>query len=312
MESAEGREPNFADDLLAAIEEKHSPVCVGLDPVYDRLPPEFQQDHREEVSRTDGIGRFCREVLQIVAQIVPAVKIQSAYFERYGPTGIALYQELVDAAHDLDLVVIGDVKRGDIGSTAQAYAEGHMRGLTTPFGATTGIPDAITVSPYFGADGTQPFVDLAVEEDRGVFLLVRTSNPSAKDVQDIADASGKKLYEHVADMVAKIGGAEELVGQRGYSCVGAVVGATYPQEARGLRELMPQQIFLVPGYGAQGASAADCAAAFKPDGTGGIVNASRSVIFAHQDVQYHGMDWRKAVERSARKFAEEIRQAVGA
>jgi orotidine-5'-phosphate decarboxylase len=310
MEPVEAREPNFADDLLAAIDEKGSPVCVGLDPVFERLPKEFQQDHREEVARTVGIGAFCREVLRVVAPIVPAVKIQSAYFERYGAPGVELYQGLVDAAHDLDLVVIGDVKRGDIGSTAEAYAEGHMRGLLSPYGATTGIPDAITVSPYFGIDGIGPFVDLAAQEDRGVFLLVRTSNPSAKDVQDFADAGGKKVFEHVAEMVAKIGGGEDLVGQRGYSCVGAVVGATYPQEARRLRELMPQQIFLVPGYGAQGASAQDCAAAFQ-DGAGAIVNASRSVLFAHESAQYAGMDWRKAVELAARKLAEEIRQAVG-
>ena len=311
MEPVEDREPNFADDLLSAIEEKGSRVCVGLDPVFERMPREFLQDHREEVARTEAIGRFCREVLRVVAPIVPAVKIQSAYFERYGAPGVELYQSLVDAARELELVVIGDVKRGDIGSTAQAYAEGHMRGLLSPYGATTGIPDAITVNPYFGVDGIQPFVDLAAQEDRGVFLLVRTSNPSAKDVQDFADAGGKKVFEHVAEMVAKIGGAEDLVGQRGYSCVGAVVGATYPQEARRLRELMPQQIFLVPGYGAQGASAQDCAAAFGPGGIGGIVNASRSVLFAHEGAQYAGMDWRKAVELAARKFADEIRQAVG-
>jgi orotidine-5'-phosphate decarboxylase len=311
MEPTEAREPNFADDLLAAIDEKGSPVCVGLDPVYERLPKEYQKDHREEFERAEGIGAFCREVLRVVAPLVPAIKIQSAYFERYGAPGVELYQRLVDVAHDLDLIVIGDVKRGDIGSTAQAYADGHMRGLLSPYGATTGIPDAITINPYFGVDGIQPFVDLAGQEDRGVFLLVRTSNPSAKDVQDFEGAGGKKVFEHVAEMVARIGGGEDLIGQRGYSCVGAVVGATYPQEARRLRELMPQQIFLVPGYGAQGASAEDCAAAFGKDGLGAIVNASRSVLFAHESSLYAGMDWRKAVELAARKFADEIRQAVG-
>jgi orotidine-5'-phosphate decarboxylase len=304
-------EPNFADDLLASIEEKGSPVCVGLDPVWDRLPKEYQQDFRDEVERTTPIGDFCHAVLDAVAPIVPAVKIQSACFERYGSVGVDLYHMVVDAAQDRDLLVIADVKRGDIASTAQAYAEGHLRGLFSPYGPTTGVPDAITVNPYFGTDGIQPFVDLAAEEDRGVFLLVRTSNPSAREVQDVADAGGKKVYEHVAEMVARIGAAEDLVGQRGYSCVGAVVGATYPQEVRRLRELMPQQIFLVPGYGAQGAGAAECAAAFKADGTGAIVNASRSVLFAYQDKQYAGMDWKKAIEAAAKKFAEDIRQAVG-
>jgi orotidine-5'-phosphate decarboxylase len=302
-------QPNFADDLLAAIEEKGSPVCVGLDPVWDRLPKEYQKDTPEEAQRVGPIGAFCREVIEIVAPFVPAVKLQSACFERYGPEGVDLFRQIVSAAQERDLVVIGDVKRSDIASTAQAYAEGHLRGLALRSGATPGVPDAITVSPYFGTDGLQPFVDLAAEEDRGVFILVRTSNPSAKEVQDIADASGKKVYEHVAAMVARLGDGEDLVGDRGYSCVGAVVGATYPDEARRLRELMPRQIFLVPGYGAQGASAADCAASFK-NGEGAIVNASRSVIYAYQDKASAGMDWKKVVEAAARSFAEEIRKAV--
>ena len=304
-------DPNFADDLLAAIEEKGSPVCVGLDPVYDRLPKEFHSDLRDEVQRTAPIGHFCDQVLDIVAPIVPAVKVQSACFERYGAAGVELYHHVVHAAQERDLVVIGDVKRSDIGSTAQMYAEAHLRGLLTGFGPTTGIPDAITVSPYFGTDGIRPFVDLAAEEDRGVFLLVRTSNPSATEVQDFADASGKRLFEHVAEMVARLGAGEDLIGDRGYSCVGAVVGATYPEEARRLRELMPQQIFLVPGYGAQGATASDCAAAFKPDGTGAIVNASRSVIYAFSEPKSAGPDWKKAVESAAREFADEIRAAIG-
>ncbi len=303
-------EPNFADDLLAAIEEKGAPVCVGLDPVFERLPRELQTDTHEEVRRTDCLRDFCLGVLDAVAPAVAAVKVQSAYFERYGAPGVELYQRLVDAAGDRGLIVIGDVKRSDIGSTARAYAEGHMRGLFNPYGATTGVPDAITVSPYFGREGLQPFVDLAGEEARGVFVLVRTSNPTAKDVQDLADASGKKVFEHVAEMVAQMGREEGLVGERGYSCVGAVVGATYPEEARRLRELMPQQIFLVPGYGAQGATAADCAAAFKEDGTGAIVNASRSVIYAFAEGPHAGGDWRASVAAAAVAFAEDVRNAL--
>ncbi len=305
-------EPNFADELLAAIEEKgNAPVCVGIDPVYDRLPAEFQQEVSDEVERTTAIGDFCYEIIDLVAPWVPAIKIQSAYFERYGSVGVDLYHHVIDFAIDRDLVVIGDVKRNDIGSTAQAYAEGHLRGLSSPYGPTTDIADAITVNGYLGADGIAPFIELAADEARGIFVLVRTSNPSAKELQDIADATGKKLFEHVAAMVACLGGAEGLVGTRGYSCVGAVVGATYPDEARSLRQLMPQQIFLVPGYGAQGASAKDCAASFKADGTGAIVNASRSVIFAHQDKQYAGIDWRKAVVAATKAFVDDIRAAVG-
>ncbi len=292
---------HFADDLVDAIAEKGSPVCVGLDPVYDKLPSDLAQAD-EDAQQAPCIQEFCKTVLQIVAPIVPAVKIQSACFERYGSAGVRAYEQLIDDAHDLDLLVIGDIKRNDIGSTAQAYATGHLRGLATA--------DAVTVNGYLGSDGISPFIEAAEDEAKGVFVLVRTSNPSARQLQDIADASGKKLFEHMADLVSQLGCAEGLVGSSGYSCVGAVVGATYPDEARRLRQLMPQQIFLVPGYGAQGATARDCMAAFKSDGRGAIVNASRSVIFAHADKKYAGVDWKTAILQAAKEFAADIRAAL--
>ena len=301
---------HFADWLLAAIEEKGSPVCVGLDPAYERLPDKLREKVRDEVEQTEFIGIFCHEVLKAVAPVVPAVKIQSAYFEKYGSVGVDLYALLVQSARDRGLIVIGDVKRGDIGPTAEAYAAGHLTGMFTPFGVVDRTPDAITVNGYFGADGLAPFVETAAERGKGIFVLVRTSNPSAGAIQDFADAAGTKLYEHVAARVAEIGAAKGLIGRSGYSCVGAVVGATYPDDARRLRQLMPQQIFLVPGYGAQGATAEACAAAFKPDGTGAIVNASRSVIYAFERSEYAGMDWREAVAAAAKAFAEDVRQAV--
>ena len=289
---------HFADRLLAAIDQKGSPVCVGLDPRFDRLPEEWKA-----AEPIEAIGAFSRDLLEVVAPFVPAVKPQIAYFEVYRDAGMKLYFELVELAQQLGLLVIGDVKRGDIGSTASAYADGHL--------AAPGSPDAVTVNAYFGADGLAPFVDAARDGGGGLFALVRTSNPSAADVQDFTDAAGRPFYEHMAEQIAAIGSGEGLVGDCGYSCVGAVVGATYPDEARRLRELMPQQIFLVPGYGAQGATAADCAASFKPDGTGAIVNASRSVIYAHQRDEYAGMDWRQAVAAAAKAFAADIRSAVG-
>lgn len=296
--------------MLAAIDGKGSPVCVGIDPAFDRLPKKLQKKVGDEIEQTEFINIFCLEVLKIVAPFVPAVKIQSAYFEKYGSVGVDLYELLVESARDDGLIVIGDVKRNDIGSTAQAYAAGHLGSLFTPYGPVERTPDAITVNGYFGADGLKPFIDKAKDAGKGVFVLVRTSNPSAATIQDFADANGKKFYEHIAEQVAAIGGGEGLIGRSGYSCVGAVVGATYPDEASRLREIMPQQIFLVPGYGAQGASAADCAAAFKSDGTGAIVNAGRSVIYAFSQDEYAGMDWKKAIETAAKKFAEDIRQAV--
>ncbi len=288
---------HFADRLLAAIGRVGSPVCVGIDPAYDRLPDELKNGDEVAAIEAFGLG-----IVEAVAGRVPAVKPQIAYFERYGSAGVAAYEKVVTAAQKAGLIVIGDVKRGDIGSTASAYADGHLLGENAP--------DAITVNGYFGADGLKPFVDTAADTGKGIFVLVRTSNPSAAAIQDFADAVGKKFYEHIAEQVAKIGSDERLIGGSGYSCVGAVVGATYPDEARRLREIMPQQIFLVPGYGAQGASADDCAASFKADGTGAIVNASRSVIYAFQNPEYAGMDWKKTIETAAKKFADDIRQSV--
>ena len=281
--------------------EKGSPVCVGLDPRFDRLPEALRRGGRP-ADQVEAVGEFCRQVIEIVAPIVPAVKPQIAFFERYRQEGVRVYFELVELARRLGLIVIGDIKRGDIGSTAEAYAAAHL--------AEEPAPDAVTVNGYLGADGLEPFLGVAKVAGKGAFVLVRTSNPSAGTIQDFADASGKKLYEHMAEQVAALGDGEGLVGSSGYSCLGAVVGATYPQEARRLREIMPRQIFLVPGYGAQGAGAQDCAAAFKSDGTGAIVNASRSVIFAYQRQELGGLDWKKAVETAAKAFADDIRRAI--
>ena len=292
----------FSDRLLGCIDRKGSPVCVGLDPVFDRLPEHLRQSATDDTGQLAAIESFCFKVLEAIAPIVPAVKPQSAYFEVYRSEGVRLYFDLVRRAKELGLIVIGDVKRSDIGSTAKAYAAAHLSGPDAP--------DAITVNGYLGSDGLEPFIDVAGREGKGVFVLVRTSNPSAAETQDLTDADGKKFHQHLAACVAKLGDTETLIGERRYSSVGAVVGATCPQEARMLRAIMPQQIFLVPGYGAQGATAADCAAAFKPDGTGAFVNASRSVIYAHQRDEYADMDWTDAVEASAKAFAEDIRNAL--
>ena len=293
---------NFADRLLGAIEDKGSPVCVGLDPSYDHLPDELRGKSASADQRLRAIRGFCRKVLEIVAPIVPAIKPQSAYFEVYRGEGVGLYYETIRLAKEMDLVVIGDAKRGDIGSTAAAYAQAHLAGPDTP--------DAVTVNGYLGADGIDPFCEVAARDGKGVFVLVRTSNPSAAQIQDFADATGEKFYQHIARQVASLGDNEGLIGSTGYSSLGAVVGATYPEEAEQLRKIMPRQPFLVPGYGAQGATAEDCAAAFDANGAGAIVNASRSVIYAHQRDQYSSLDWQQAIGAAARDFAEDIRKAV--
>ena len=288
---------HFADRLLAAIARTGSPVCVGIDPLFERLPDTLRG--RDEVA---AIETFSMGVIEAVAGTVPAVKPQIAYFERYGSAGVAGYERVVSAARKAGLVVIADVKRGDIGSTAAQYAAGH---LARPDG-----PDAITVNGYFGADGLAPFVEAARDHGKGLFVLVRTSNPSAREIQDFTDADGKTVFQHAAECVARIGAAEDLLGQSGYSCVGAVVGATWPDEARLLRKAMPRQLFLVPGYGAQGATAADCAASFDQGGRGAIVSASRSVIYAFGEDKYAGMEWPAAVAAAAKAFAGDLAGAV--
>ncbi len=290
---------HFADRLLEAIAEKNAPVCVGVDPRFDRLPAALREGAETPAEQCAAIGRFCSGVLEAVAPHVPAVKPQSAYFEAWGPLGVETYFRTVRRARELGLLVIGDVKRNDIGSTAEAYAAAHLAGPDAP--------DAVTVNGYFGLDGLAPFLYVARDEGKGVFTLVRTSNPSAGQVQDFADAEGTKLFEHVGRLVATLGGDAELIGERGFSCLGAVVGATWPGEAEALRKLMPQQVFLVPGYGAQGGTAADCRPAFGEDGTGAIVNASRSVIYAFEDDQ---SDWQTAVAEAGKAFAADIRGVV--
>lgn len=300
----------FADRLFQNIVEKGSPVCVGLDPVYERLPKELKTPGATLGDELKAIESFCQTLIDLVAPLVPAVKPQIAYFERYGPDGVAAYYQVVAEATDAGLTVIGDVKRGDIGSTAEAYADAHLRTLGEDDSPWTRAPDAVTANGYFGVDGLQPFVDAARRENAGLFVLVRTSNPGGAAVQDFDGVGGqKKFFTHMAELVARLGDGEGLIGRAGYSCVGAVVGATYPDEARMLRRIMPRQIFLVPGYGAQGATAADCAASFDADGRGAIVNASRSVIYAF--ARDTDVPWRKAVERAAGAFAADIAGALG-
>jgi orotidine-5'-phosphate decarboxylase len=300
---------HFADSLLAAIEKKGTPLIVGIDPVYEQLPPAIRE-HREMNDAedleggVDAILEFCTRLLRVVAPHVPAVKINSAFFEQYYAYGYEAFTAVVQEAAAHGLLVINDAKRADIGNTSERYA---LATLADPSFASLDQnvgPDAVTVSPYMGEDSVGPFIKLAGEEGKGVFVLVRTSNPGAAPLQDALMADGAPVYQHVGKLVAKWG--EKLIGARGYSAVGAVVGATNPQQLATLRELLPQTLFLVPGYGAQGGSAADVARAFKRDGTGAIINSSRGIIYAHKDAKYAGMAWEKAVEHAVLAAKAEI------
>jgi len=249
-------------------------------------------------------------VIRIVAPHVPAIKVNIAFFERYGHEGIRVYFELVRCARDADLIVIGDVKRADIGHSSTQYAHAHLGDLK-PAGLIA--PDAITVNPYFGFDTIRPFIDIARDTGRGLFVLVQTSNASAAEVQNVALSDGSTLCQHVARLVQTWASGEGLVGSSNYSCVGAVVSPRDIESTQRIRTLMPNCLFLVPGFGAQGRTVEEVAECFNADGTGAIVNASRSVIYAYRDERYSetcGDDWQAGVDQACRDFVNAIRAVV--
>ena len=304
---------NFADRLLKAVAEKKTAAVVALDPVYSRLPAEISE-HRELNDETDAeaaldaVLEFCRNVIHIVAPIVPAIKINSAFFERYYNEGLEGYYELVQEAGGNDLLVIGDVKRGDVGHSSEAYAAAHVS--DSPFSNLDYMaPDAVTVNGYFGSDGVRPFIEAARAEAKGLFVLVRTSNESAAEFQDVPASDGRKIHEIMAGLVAGWAREPGMVGTRGYSSVGAVVSTRDADSARRLRELMPQSIFLVPGYGAQGMTAEQCGPLFKSDGSGAIVAAGRSVIYAYEDPRYverFTSEWKQCIEQACKDFVVDL------
>lgn len=297
---------HFADRLCEAVKTKKTSLVVGLDPVYSRLPAIIRShrqmnDEFDADAAVDAIFDFCTQVMRIVAPMVPAVKINIAYFEKYLWEGLETYYALISEAEDLGLEIIGDVKRGDIGHTAEMYAAAHLQNPELVGLEDTLAPDAITINGYTGADGIEPFADVADKQGKGVFVLVRTSNPSAAAIQDIVDTDGKRVYERIADIVSQIANKPERIGKKGYSNIGMVVGGTSPETTSALRHNYDKIWFLVPGYGSQGASAADCIRFCKPDGTGALINASRSIIYAYEKPKYKeqfGDDWKRCIEQS--------------
>ncbi|MCU0875122.1 MAG: orotidine-5'-phosphate decarboxylase [Pirellulaceae bacterium] len=295
---------HFADRLIAAIRRCRNPVLVGLDPRADSLPQGLQAAHPDDLRAVaDAYRTFCCGVIDVVAPLVPIVKPQAAFFEELGPAGMLALADVIAYARERGLLVLLDGKRNDIGSTATAYAQGYLGAPpASPWGA-----DALTVSPYLGDDSLAPFVDVARQRGAGVFVLVKTSNPGGKLFQDL-NADGRPLYQHVAALVERL--ATETQGEGGYGAVGAVTGATYPQQLSELRGLMPHSWFLVPGYGAQGGTARDVAGAFDAQGLGAIVNSSRAIIFAHARKEYRerfgDARWQEAVEAATRDMIAEL------
>lgn len=296
--------PNFADKLIRAVQAKKSSICVGLDPRLNKIPQFILNKHVEESGETfkaasDAIIEFNKAIIDAVKDLVPCVKPQIAFYEEFGFPGIYAFQETCAYAKSQGLMVIGDVKRNDIGSTAESYANAYI-GKVDLFGKQTEVfsCDSITVTPYLGFDGIKPFIDQCNKFDKGIFILVKTSNPSSGDLQDRVVDNFAPLYEMVGHLVESWGSDE--MGESGYSSIGAVVGATYPSQSKKLRKIMPTSIFLVPGYGAQGATAEDIKSCYNDDGLGAVVNSSRGIIFAYE----------KNAKYGPQGFADAARDAV--
>jgi orotidine-5'-phosphate decarboxylase len=297
---------HFGDRLCDAIKSRKTSLIVGLDPVYNRLPAAIKthrdmNDEFDAAAAVDAIFDFCTQTMRIIAPMVPAVKINIAFFEKYLWEGIETYYSLISEADDLGLEIIGDVKRGDIGHTAELYASAHLENSELVGLEDTITPDAITISGFAGTDGIEPFAKMADQQGKGLFVWVRGSNPSAAAIQDFADADGQMMYEKMAEVVAQAANKPERIGKRGYSNVGMIVGGSTPDVTTALRKKYENIWFLVPGYGSQGATAADCVRFCKPDGTGALINASRSIIYAYEKPQYKsqfGEDWKRCIEQA--------------
>lgn len=293
--------------LVEKIKKTGAPIAVGLDPMLKYVPGHIQKKAFSEFGETlegaaEAIWQYNKEIIDNVYDLIPAVKPQIAMYEQFGIPGLATFKKTVDYCKEKGLVVIGDVKRGDIGSTSEAYAVGHLGKVQVGSHSYSGFDeDFVTVNPYLGSDGVKPFIKVCQEEKKGIFVLVKTSNPSSGEFQDrqLADAEQRPLYEIVGEQVAQWG--QEHMGES-YSYIGAVVGATYPEQGKILRKLMPKSYILVPGYGAQGGKGADLVHFFNEDGLGAIINSSRGIIAAYQQEKY--------ASYGAEHFGEASRAAV--
>ena len=293
--------------LVAQIKKTGAPIVVGLDPMMKFIPEHIKEKAFAELGETlegaaEAIWQYNKAIVDAIHDLVPAVKPQIAMYEQFGLPGLSAFYKTVQYCKEKGLIVIGDIKRGDIGSTSEAYAVGHLGKVQVGSKSYYGFDeDFVTVNPYLGSDGVNPFIKVCKEEKKGIFVLVKTSNPSSGEFQDrqIADAGNRPLYEVVGEQVAKLG--ETHMGDT-YSYVGAVVGATYPEMGKVLRKIMPKSYILVPGYGAQGGKGADLVHFFNEDGLGAIVNSSRGIIAAYQQEKY--------ARFGAENFADASRAAV--
>ncbi len=309
---------HFADRINQAIDAKNSVVCVGLDPRLDQIPAFIVEQAIQEHDRTpkaaaEAFITFNKGIIDAVKDIVPAVKPQLAFYEQYGFEGVRAFEETCRYAREAGLIVITDGKRNDIGSTAKAYANAYL-GKVELFGSQEEAPchtDALTVNAYLGFDGIHPFMEACAENENGIFVLVKTSNPSSGDLQDRVTRDEEMSIANLVGHFVEAWGSNDL-GDCGYSFVGAVVGATYPKELEELRALMPNTLFLVPGYGAQGGSAEDVKAAFDENGKGALINSSRGIIFAYEKTDTkHGESYVEAAREAAIQMNADLNRVRG-
>ena len=305
---------NAIDLLIDKIKETNNPTVIVVDTRYELVPECVRNKYSKDITgMCEAMLEYSKALIDATYDIIPAVKLQSAYFEMYGIEGIKLYKEMINYCKSKDMIVMADVKRGDIGSTSAGYSKAYL-GRNTINEKEEGIFDVdfATVNPYMGSDCVNPFVEDCKKYDKGIFVLVKTSNKSSGEIQDLKTEDGEEVYKKVARLVNSWG--EELIGENGYSNVSAVVGATYPKQLEELREIMPHAYFLIPGYGAQGGKAEDIALGFDKNGLGGIVNATRSLMCAYKSERWQNEfseeDYAKATRAEAIRMRDELMNAI--
>lgn len=297
----------ITDRLIEKIVEMQNPTCVGLDTLFDYLPDNMKEGVTNFDKAAERIVDFNKKLVDTVRDIVPSVKVQIAYYEMYGVAGMKAYEETLKYAAEKDLVVIADAKRNDIGSTASCYAKTFLGETDVNGNAFKAFPaDYVTVNGYLGTDGIAPFVEQCEKNDKGIFVLVKTSNPSSGELQNLVLENGKPVYEYMGGLVEKWG--ESTIGKYGYSAVGAVVGATHPTEAARLREVLPHTFFLIPGYGAQGGNAEMLKSCFGANGLGGVVNNSRGILCAYKKL---GGTYYEAARAACEAMQKDLSSVIG-
>lgn len=302
------------DNLIEKIIEKKSPIVMGIDPKYESLPNCIKENYSKDLNGlAKGTVEFAKKLIDATYDIIPAIKPQLAYFEMMGPEGLNSFLEISKYAKEKGMIVIADSKRGDIGTTSKAYSNAFLGKTEIENNSQTIYnSDFVTVNPYMGFDAVGPFIEDSQKYNKGIFVLVKTSNKSSVELQDLNLENGKKVYEQVASLVETWG--ENLRGKYGYSSVAAVVGATYPEQLKNIREIAPHTFFLIPGYGAQGGKAQDICFGFDKQGLGGIINASRSLIYAYKSERwssiYQDFQFAEATRAEAIRMRDEINEAI--